>query len=508
MDRHEILGYGLIQPQAFLGPLFSPDSFAALPSGAGGTPYRDQYARGGGVIDPSPCVLKPLVKIERPVDIGKLKGPDGAHLRAIVLEHEKDNFQYYAAQREENYHDRKYGEDGIDPDDFRLARIAQEVGKIHVCGEYYHQMRGKLSGDSYYHRLDCRKWWCPSCGDVDGNEGIWHREKKMAVYAKMAGGVYQFTPRDMKKLAGCYIVEQGIFEIPTAFREIFMDRKKLNEAIGCLRRLVADEFPGYGVIEYTHLMGDLQKWWPEDLLLPTDTIIRYGKKGRDGKRYVLREAREDEVFSYHPHFNIHVFIPKKDWPHDPVSGRPIAFKDFVSEDQLKRIKKRWKHALAHIGCAGIKGVDVQFSYRAKPKHIMHAIKYMTHPPDQRYMALWNEEDVSEENRRKGIALREFFTIGLKRFLWVRAWQAFSNSEYKDPEKAQELDLDGIEKVLAKEALESVGRVPRHVFEALRDNAEKYETTTLADGFFRIHDKSPAPSSLPEGVVKKVYVLRK
>lgn len=218
---------------------------------------------------------------------------------------------------------------------------------------------------------------------------------------------------------------------------------------------------------------------------------------------MLRAPRVEELYRYHPHVNVTVRVRRKEYPWGKV-----ALKDYVPKDQLARIKERWAAGLRRLGCECPEGkaVPVRVGFKTGRLGVMHEIKYVTHPPDRRFMAAWGRRGVPAELADKGVRLRYLFAVQLKGWNWIRYWGALSSSRYGEEDLGEDAALKGVQRVLAEEGLEKVGIISQQQFEAMRARKD-LEWETLSEGFWRMKERVAAASSLADGHRVRRYVLR-
>lgn len=182
------------------------------------------------------------------------------------------------------------GEDGYDGRDFVETVGDYGAGKVTACGQRYNHSRGKVSGDHYIGRLDCRLW-CDACGDIKlanrTREGRRHKSMKMGLYSHLAGRVREWTPGDMRAIAGQYLAWTFVLEIREEDRRRFADRKGLDNLFALAKGIFigdapsrvksgrgeAGEFPGARVSAVVHVMGDWNKRVREASLEEGDEVV-------------------------------------------------------------------------------------------------------------------------------------------------------------------------------------------------------------------------------------------
>lgn len=202
----------------------------------------------------------------------------------------------------------------------RLFQIDQELYKLNLCGNAAVIHEGQTTHKNYYHKMRCKKHFCPICG---GKKGVIHKTRIQAVNKRV----------DLTK----YNLRQFVFTVPEECREVFRSRAGLNRLLSAGKRLVQKAFgKDSAAIGYIHLFGDPR---PED-------------PGHELK--------------FNPHVNIHI-----------VENGQKALK--LDPLFLDRIKKAWLRSLVHMGCSGIDSVDVHYSFRIKERHKRHSLKYMSRP---------------------------------------------------------------------------------------------------------------------------------
>lgn len=329
-----------------------------------------------------------------------------------------------------------------------LPSVLEEFFKKDACLKMSVHMEGAVSGDSYLHPIKCGKWWCPRCGTYHGGKkGLIQRDRQQAVYARLNGGNHILTPEDYRNFIENVIkkitVIQYVLTVPEDERVRFKSKLGINQLLGSARRLIEKIHPGAGMIAYVHLYGD-------------------------------------KSTKFNPHVNVHVILKG--------SVRVIPEDGDLS---LDRLKKGWVNALRGHGCQieGVQGVDIHKSFidgsarGKKPGYIqiLHRIKYMTKPIDQKYLETWKKSNDYEEIR---------FTVSeLKGYRYLRYWGALSNSKYKEfiiePDGEEKMNKKDMEK-LAGEPLIYRGLKRVSIEQLMQDDTKT--VTQIGHNFYVVKSK--------------------
>lgn len=266
-----------------------------------------------------------------------------------------------------------------------LWEINREFDRLRFCGRSASISEGEITGDRYYHKLKCKKHFCPVCG---GKKGLIHQSRKAAI---------------MKRIdLGNYDIEQLILTVPKEHRSKFMSRKGVKQLTDATNRLVKRfyDLSELGAIAYVHLFGDPSKENP------------------------------DNDLEFNPHVNVHIITEK---------GK--AHK--ITVESLEKIRESWKRALRGLGCEGLTKVDVHYSFRIRPEHKGHAVKYMSRPT-------WGMKQARCEE------LQPFLLLEMKGFQYLRFWGALSNRNYHEAElMTTKEEMESVEKIVG-EPLHHVG----------------------------------------------------
>jgi len=266
-----------------------------------------------------------------------------------------------------------------------LWEINREFSRLQFCGRSASISEGQKTGAWYYHKMKCKKHFCPVCG---GKKGKIHMDREAAVMKRI----------DLEN----FDLEQYIFTVPMEHRSRFMSWDGLNQLVGAVNRIMKKYFDlsEYGAICYIHVFGDPSEQNPDN----------------------------DE--KYNPHINVHVPTPK-----NTVHKKSPEF--------LGRLRESWKRALRGMGCKGLDIVDMHYSFRIKPAHKGHAVKYMTRPT-------WGTKQAYNE------ALQPFLLLEMKGFQYIRFWGALSNRHYHEAElMTTKEEMESFEKIIG-EPLKHIG----------------------------------------------------
>lgn len=256
-----------------------------------------------------------------------------------------------------------------------LSGVEYELEKPKICGRSYAEFDSLTTFRKVFKSLDCNKWYCFTCGSKGGHI---HRRRKMEVYEKL--GI------DPASEDFGFFLRQLIFTVPDVYRPQFASRTGLNQLIDAVHRIITKYFPAFNAIAYPHVFGD------------------------------------QSGGLYHPHINVHIQVPHnlgENWT--------------ISPEKLAKIRATWVKSLRGMGCVGIKVADIHYSFRTRPLHIMHAIKYMTRPMgiDDGY------------NRVKMLTddMKDFLVVEMKGFRWIRYWGKYGrhNEEMEDKETMNSME---------------------------------------------------------------------
>lgn len=202
-----------------------------------------------------------------------------------------------------------------------------EYEKIYKCGKAYIELEGKISGDEYYKRIDCERWYCQICG---GLNGIHHKKRKKRIIEKFGG------KQELKNKK----IGQWIFTIPKDIRYYFRSRNALNSIFRMVKRIIENKYGKRNTVYYLHIFGD-------------------------------------DVTEFHPHINVHIELSKDQ-------------KLFIDKEELETVREKWRQALQGYIRERIDIVNISYSYRVGIKKILHAIRYMSRPIEPTALEKQNE----------------------------------------------------------------------------------------------------------------------
>jgi len=336
--------------------------------------------------------------------------------------------------------------------------VLNELTKKNICMKTMASLQGEKTEDVYFKKIHCLKWWCPNCGDhrdAHGKlrQGQIHKNRRRSVYARLNGG-YEVTDKATMKTLLRTLKNttqiQYIFTVPESERGVFFSKDGLNRLTCSVKRIITSEYPDSGMVAYIHVVGD-------------------------------------NSTKYHPHINVHVYL-EGDQRVCPLKNEDGV----IYDEQLERIKKRYKAALRAHGCS-IDVVDIQktFVRSSEPIKMLHRIKYMTKPIESDMLQKWQNEQNEEMIR--------FSVYELKGFRYVRYWGKLNNNKYKQwfeemnkcltHEELEEMNnmLRTKEEKLAGERLKAGGLVMIDI-EKLKKRDDLI-VEELAEGFYRVRRKA-------------------
>lgn len=115
-----------------------------------------------------------------------------------------------------------------------------ELSRSEMCGKSLLDLHEWDSDTTYYKRVHCGKWWCPTCG---GAGGTIHRTRLSKIREKLP-------------VRGEYLLRQFIFTVPESVRCRFKSRDGINQLFQSTARIIKKYFPEKSAVQYLHLFGD------------------------------------------------------------------------------------------------------------------------------------------------------------------------------------------------------------------------------------------------------------
>lgn len=258
--------------------------------------------------------------------------------------------------------------------------LAHELRKVGACGRTYTQLDEWHSGVEMFVQVNCHKWFCPTCGGIDGREV----QKRFGRAVEVFNSTLEIVEgRKDVDLFRDYFFRQFVFTVPESLRAGFQSAAGCSKLMSAVKRLLQ------------------KKEWrfphEED---PEDRIIKNPFSGRQFME-TFHAVGEEGGYTFEPHVN--VLMPA-------VRSEDLKIPARI----LGAIKKAWLQVLAGYGYRE-KVVNVHYRYKYKVGQMVHALRYMQKPLGAEDGAV-----IMAEMLRDGEwELIEFYTIGLKNFHQVR-----------------------------------------------------------------------------------------
>jgi len=183
------------------------------------------------------------------------------------------------------------------------------------CGKVANKFRGAKTGQTYFARIPCRKWWCETCG---ARKGEINRKRAQAVKQKIGVKLETATLREI------------VLTLPEDLVPYFETRKALNSLIRMSAKVMKKHFQDLPGITSLHL---------------------FDSKGK-GK--------------YRPHTHSVIF--------DRIRARAK-----LPLEELAAIREDWRFALQGFVRRPVEKVVVHVSYTRKMEKKHHMIGYVTRP---------------------------------------------------------------------------------------------------------------------------------
>jgi len=248
-------------------------------------------------------------------------------------------------------------------------KVQNEISKADYCGKTYAKLTDVATETkTAYQQLKCYKWWCPTCGGING---VIHNQKYLSVLRRI-------NVED-------YFIRQFVFTVPDTLRDRFKSKKMINQLLAVVQRLMEREFGDY--------IGDK---------VNKDRVKE--KKYRLNKFAVAYLHLDGEGRNFNPHVNVHLIEHEGSYK--------------LSAEKLNHIRESYKKALTHLLNVSIEQVNCHYSFIVGSKNVKQAIRYMTKPLNREMI------DHIDMNFKK------LLCIDLKNLRYIRFWGKASNSEYK------------------------------------------------------------------------------
>jgi len=276
--------------------------------------------------------------------------------------------------------------------------ILEEVPKVSPEDEINRSKRCRTAAvcllepktnDLYHSVMHCMKFCCEGCG---GNGGRIHKRRKGYMYRKINRGRRPKDNDELMEAAAGWEVRYFVFPVPEEARHLFKSPEGLNRLLGVARRLIRNFFPKSRVTAVPHLVG-----------------------------------RKDKL-KYHPHVNVTVWYRKEE-----------HIRRKLPPEQLDAIKDSFARALRRLGCSDVRGpgekikgrsVDMHYSFKHKPKNVLHLIRYVMRPLGPEHLKAWQ---ASED----GQGMIDLNLVQLKGFQFIRNWDSWANCNFRETEDAKQ-----------------------------------------------------------------------
>ena len=202
-----------------------------------------------------------------------------------------------------------------------INELAREIARSSLCKTTVAHFDTEEGDEDFYKRINCNKWWCPDCG---GKGGEIHR-MRMSKVLRRIGDLNQFT------------LGYFVYTLPSEYWSSFKSRDMLNKLMKVVSRNIRNYFPDFEYLVVPHLFGD-------------------------------------KDFTFKPHMNVIMFIPK---------GLPWK----ISSEKLDRLKISYNKGLTGLLqlSHALPVVDVRYEYRSKIGQKIHTLKYVLRPLNERFL---------------------------------------------------------------------------------------------------------------------------
>lgn len=204
--------------------------------------------------------------------------------------------------------------------------IKSKIALAGQCGKSVVWFTGQSTGLTYVKKIDCHKFWCPTCG---GRNGKIHKHRIHSILKRF----------DIEN----YNLRQLVLTVPDTIRQKLMSRENLNLLFSYSKQL-AEKFFGEPVFDKK---GHVKKY------KLTKGVISY------------LHMFGEEAGIYKPHINLHI-----------LEEKTIKLK--LDEGTLKAINKYWLKKLRNFE-PSLDVVDTHYKFRCLKSHKLHAVKYMSRP---------------------------------------------------------------------------------------------------------------------------------
>jgi len=273
-------------------------------------------------------------------------------------------------------------------DDFKSETRKRRKSETTVSFEEMKpKMCQKMLREFQGYKTGRKAWVLVSCGKqwcyhCGGVDGKIHQRRKATVLSQLK--IDDIAIREL------------IFSVPERFRWLFFSRKGINQLVKAVKRIKEKYYGKKETIVNIHLFGD----------------------------YEVNPQK------FHPHINLQIIEDK---------GSDLF------EKRLKEIKKTWIRALQHMGCEGLRTIDVKYYMVRERSELLKALMYMCRPHDVEHY-----ENLSYEEK-------EFYMIEMKGFNFLRRW---GKKDKEMPDLTEE-----------KEIKEEIKKLKKYLGEDVRYNGE-------------------------------------
>lgn len=183
------------------------------------------------------------------------------------------------------------------------------------CGKFGMPGIGRKTNRKYRLWTTCKKWYCQTCGLIDGIVHKRRRKRAMALWG------------EINNKSACF---QWIFTVPEEDRFRFLTPKGPGALHKMAKTLLKKEFPDTPFIQSFQAFGD----------------------------------KEPEIYKPHIHS---VFKAKY--------GQRLK----LPMEKILRVRKKWGQSLRGYGCTHQGEVNVKYNFGIGYEQVMHKIKYLLRP---------------------------------------------------------------------------------------------------------------------------------
>lgn len=116
--------------------------------------------------------------------------------------------------------------------------LLQEVKRAEACAKTLLEIEGVETLKHGFVRIDCNKWWCPSCGNKGGKI---NKRRVHDIKARVGEQKY---------------CRQWTFTVPEEHRSRFMSKKGLNKLVDAVHRLITAYYPKKSCVITVHVLAE------------------------------------------------------------------------------------------------------------------------------------------------------------------------------------------------------------------------------------------------------------